>query len=47
MPTGDVSLAEDLTYEERPIKIVERQMRQLCSRLIPQVCVQWDDINGW
>ena len=47
MPISDVTLAEDITYEARSLRIVEWQMRQLYSRLIPQVRIQWDDTNGW
>ena len=43
VPSGDVALAEDLTYDARPIHIVDMQMRQLRSRVVPQVYVEWDN----
>ena len=46
VPISDVTLVEDLTYEARPLRVVELQMRQLRSRLIPQVRIQWDDLTG-
>ncbi|XP_070014628.1 uncharacterized protein [Nicotiana sylvestris] len=36
-----VQLDKDLTYEEEPVTILERQVRQLRSKNFPSVCVQW------
>ena len=44
--TEEITLSDDLTYEAQPIRIVDRQMRQLRSRLVPQVRVQWDETTG-
>ena len=46
VPIRNVTLAEDLTYEARPLRIIERKMLQLRSRLIPQVRIQWDNMTG-
>ena len=34
-----VELSEELTYEEYPVAIVDRQVRQLCTKDIPMVKV--------
>ena len=36
-----VELSEDLTYEEYPVAIVDRQVRQLRTKDIPMVKVLW------
>ncbi|XP_048227271.1 junction-mediating and -regulatory protein-like [Ricinus communis] len=36
-----VEVSEDLTYEEQPVMIVDTQVRQLRSKVIPMVKVLW------
>ena len=36
-----VELGPDLTFEEEPIAILDRQVRRLRSKDIPSVKVQW------
>ena len=38
-----VKLSEDLTYEEYPVAIVDRQIRQLRTKEIPMVKVLWSN----
>ncbi|XP_038971194.1 uncharacterized protein LOC120104341 [Phoenix dactylifera] len=38
-----ISLHEDLTYEEYPVRIVDRKDQVLRSRTIPYVKVQWSN----
>ena len=38
-----VKLSEDLTYEEYPIAIVDRQVFQLRTKDIPMVTVLWSN----
>ena len=38
-----VELSEDLTYEEYPVAIVDRQIRQLRTKEIPMVKVLWSN----
>ena len=38
-----VKLSEDLTYEEYPIAIVDRQVFQLRTKNIPMVTVFWSN----
>ena len=38
-----VGLSEDLTYEEYPVVIVDRQIRQLRTNEIPMVKVLWSN----
>ena len=38
-----VELSEDLTYEEFPVAIVDRQIRQLHNKDIPMVKVLWNN----
>ena len=38
-----VELSEDLTYEECPVAIVDRQIRQLRTKKIPMVEVLWNN----
>ena len=33
--------ADGLTYEEQPLKIVDRRIKQLCNKVIPLVKVIW------
>ena len=39
----EVELSEDLTYEEYPVTIVDRQVRQLRTRDILMVKVLWSN----
>ena len=39
-------IREDLTFESRPVQIVDRQIRKLRNKDISQVRVQWDDQSG-
>ena len=38
-----VEISEDLTYEEYPVAIVDRQVRQLRTKEIPMVKVFWSN----
>ena len=38
-----VEVSEDLTYEEFAVSIVDRQIRQLCTKEIPMVKVLWSN----
>ena len=38
-----VELREDLTYEEGPVRIMDREVRQLRSKAIPMVKVLWSN----
>ena len=38
-----VELSEDLIYEEYPMAILDRQVRQLCTKDIPMVKVLWSN----
>ena len=38
-----VELSKDLTYEEFPVAIVDRQIRQLRTKEIPMVKVLWSN----
>ena len=38
-----VEISEDLTYEEYPVAIVDRQLRQLRTKEIPMVKVLWSN----
>ena len=40
-----MELNEDLTFEEEPIAIVDFQVRQLRSKVIPMVKVLWRNNN--
>ena len=40
-----VELNEDLTFEEEPVAIVDYQVRQLRSKVIPMVKVLWRSNN--
>ena len=46
VPAREADISEDLTYEAKPIRIVDKQMRKLRSKMIPQVRIQWDDQAG-
>ena len=39
--TEDIKLSEDLSYEEKPIQILDRRIKQLRNRQIPLVKVLW------
>ena len=38
-----VELSENLTNEEYPVAIVDRQVRQLCTKEIPMVKILWSN----
>ena len=38
-----VELQIDLTYAAKPIQILSREIKQLCSKRIPLVKVQWQN----
>ena len=38
-----IEISEDLTYEEYPVAIVDRQVRQLRTKEIPMVKVLWSN----
>ena len=38
-----MEISEDLTYEECPVAIVDRQIRQLRTKEIPMVKVLWSN----
>ena len=40
--TQDISVGEDITYEEEPVAIVDRETRRLKNKDIIMVKVQWD-----
>nr|CAD1821817.1 unnamed protein product [Ananas comosus var. bracteatus] len=41
-----VDLHEDMTYEEYPVCILDREVRELRNRTIPYVKVQWSNHSG-
>ena len=43
IPREEVTLDGDLTFEAKPVRIVDRQVKRLRKKVIPQVRVQWDD----
>ena len=38
----EVEISEDLSYEERPVAIVDTQVRQLRSKVIPMEECTWE-----
>jgi hypothetical protein len=42
IPLGELTIKEDLTYEEFPIKILETTKRVIRSRVIKMFKVQWN-----
>ena len=38
----EVEILEDLTYQEKPIEILDRMVRKLRNREIPMVKVKWN-----
>ena len=41
-----IVINEDLGYEEKPIRVVDRQVKQLRSKSIPMVKVEWNEHYG-
>ena len=41
-----IVINEDLGYEEKPIRIFDRQVRQLRNKSIPMVKVEWTEHYG-
>lgn len=46
LATPPIELKQDLTYEERPARILDRQEKQLRNKRIPLVKVRWDNHSG-
>ena len=46
VPVEEIRLEENLCYEAKPVKIVDKQVKRLRNKVIPQVRVQWDDLSG-
>ena len=46
MPLQDVHINEKLNFVERPIQIIDRQIRKLRNREFPLVRVKWDARRG-
>ncbi|XP_073051256.1 uncharacterized protein [Primulina eburnea] len=42
LPPDEVELDQNLSYIERPIKILDRKDKQLRNKLIPLIKVQWN-----
>ncbi|CAA0821964.1 Unknown protein, partial [Striga hermonthica] len=42
IPHTDIQVQPDLSYEERPVAVLDRQVRRLRKRDIPLVRIQWD-----
>ncbi|XP_055822119.1 uncharacterized protein LOC129890628 [Solanum dulcamara] len=40
-PVQDIQVTEELSYEEQPMAILDRQVRRLCTRDVPSVKVLW------
>ena len=43
---SEVVVNEDLGYEEKPTRIIDRQMRQLRNKSIPMVKIEWNEHYG-
>ncbi|KAJ8771079.1 hypothetical protein K2173_023404 [Erythroxylum novogranatense] len=43
LQTPEVNIAEDLSYEETPVAIIDRQIRKLRNKDIPMIKVQWQN----
>ncbi|KAJ8754685.1 hypothetical protein K2173_010776 [Erythroxylum novogranatense] len=41
LQTPEVNIAENLSYEEIPVAIIDRQIRKLQNKEIPMIKVQW------
>lgn len=41
-----IVLTDELTYEEKPIRILDRQVKQLRNQEIPMVKVEWQEHYG-
>ena len=41
LSTPEIEVSEELTYEEEPVEILDRQVRRLRNREIPMVLVKW------
>ena len=40
-PVDDVQVTEELSYEEKPVAILDRQVRRLCTKDVASVKVLW------
>ena len=43
---SEITVNEDLGYEEKPMRIIDQQVRQLRNRSIPMVKVEWKEHYG-
>ncbi|KAJ8752697.1 hypothetical protein K2173_006499 [Erythroxylum novogranatense] len=43
LQTPEVNITEDLSYEETPVAIIDRQIRKLRNKDIPMIKVQWQN----
>ncbi|XP_069145478.1 uncharacterized protein [Solanum lycopersicum] len=43
IPVDDVQVTEELSYEEKPIAILDRQVRRLCTKDVASVKVLWQN----
>ena len=43
---SEITVNEDLGYEEKPMRIIDRLVRQLRNRSIPMVKVEWKEHYG-
>ena len=43
---NQIELDDKLTYEEKPIRILDRQVKQLRNREIPMIKVEWQEHYG-
>ena len=41
LATEEIELQEDMTYEEKPVKILDRKVKMLRTKSIPMVKVLW------
>jgi len=41
IPLEEIDLQPDISYEERPVAILDRSERKLRSKVVPLVRVQW------
>ena len=46
LPVQEVTIGEDLSYEENPIAVLDRQVRRLRNKEISMIKVQWQRHNA-
>ena len=44
-PVDDMQITEELTYEEQPVAILDRQVRKLRKKEVASATVLWHNIN--